>query len=154
MWYKINYSRLVVQVLPSFMRRPKFIAYLSSIIASIDTIYYKWTLFREDNLYKVRHTGQVCYLRKVLNDKLDPSKRRIYIGPGNRYERQYLYTTPENRPRYIGTLFLNRNSDYADTGVDFIVYAPKEIINSAPYELKALIDFYKLGGKRYKIEEI
>jgi hypothetical protein len=154
MWYKVDYNRLAVLLLPTFLRKPILVAYLQSLLVPIDSLYYKWSLFRNDNLYKVQHTGQICYLRKVLNDKMDGSQRRIYIGNGNRHERQYLYTTGENRPRYLGTMFLWQNSDYADTGVDFIVYAPQEIINTSPYELKALIDFYKAGGKRYKIEAI
>jgi hypothetical protein len=154
MWYKIDYKRLVVLLLLTFMREPIMVSYLWALISPIDSLYYKWSLFRNDNLYKLEHTGQICYLRKVLNDRFDVSERRIYIGDGNRYERQYLYTTAENRPRYLGTMYLHQNSDYADTGVDFIVYAPIEIINTSPYELKALIDFYKMGGKRYKIEAI
>jgi hypothetical protein len=154
MWYKVEYNKLIVLMLPPFLRKAKLIGYIQALVAPIDTLYYKWTLLRKDNLYKVHHNGQICYLKKVLNDKLDPSLRRIYIVNGNRYKREYLYTRPENRPRYLGTLFLNRNSDYADTGVDFIVIAPKEIINSSPYELRVLIDFYKLGGKRYKVEEL
>ncbi|WP_268846728.1 hypothetical protein [Flavobacterium aestivum] len=154
MWYKVDFNRLAVLMLPTFLRKPLLVAYLQSLLVPIDSLYYKWSIFRNDNLYKVQHTGQICYLRKVLNDKLDVSRRRIYIGDGNRHKRQYLYTKGENRPRYLGTMFLWQNSDYADTGVDFIVYAPQEIINTSPYELKALIEFYKAGGKRYKIEVI
>jgi hypothetical protein len=154
MWYKIDYNRLAILDLPTFLRKPIQVAFLQSLLVPIDSLYYKWSLFRNENLYKVHHNGQICYLRKVLNDKLDSSLRRIYIGDGNSHKRQYLYTTAENRPKYLGTMFLWQNSDYADTGVDFIVYAPIEIINTSPYELKALIDFYKMGGKRYKIEAI
>ncbi len=154
MWYKIDYNRLGIVMLPTFLRKAVLVSYLQSLLVPIDSLYYKWSVFRTDNLYKVEHTGQICYLRKVLNDKLDVSLRRIYIGDGNRYKRPYLYTTSENRPKYLGTMFLRQRADYADTGVDFIVYAPIEIINTSPYELKALIDFYKMGGKRYKIEAI
>jgi hypothetical protein len=154
MWYSIDFNRLTILMLPPFLREVKLIGYVQSLLVPIDTLYYKWLLFRSENLYKVHHNGQICYLRKVLNDKLDASERRIYIGNGNKYERQYLYTTPENRPRYLGTLFLNRDYDYADTGVDFIVYAPKEVIKSSLFELQALTNLYKMGGKRYKIEAI
>lgn len=154
MWYKVDFNRLAVLLLPTFLRKPILMGYLQALLAPIDSLYYSWSIFRNDNLYKVQHTGQICYLRKVLNDKLDVSQRRIYIGDGNRFKRQYLYTTGENKPKYLGTLFLHQNSDYADTGVDFIVFAPQEIINTLPYELKALIEFYKAGGKRYKIEPI
>jgi hypothetical protein len=51
-------------------------------------------------------------------------------------------------------MFLQQGSDYADTGVDFIVWVPAQINIQQPYELKAIIDFYKAGGKRYKIENL
>jgi hypothetical protein len=154
MWYKVDYNRLAVLMLPTFLRKPILVGYVQSLLVPIDKLYYNWSIFRKDNLYKVEHNGQICKLRKALNDRFDPSERRIYIGDGNRNERQYLYTTGENKPKYLGTMFLHQNSDYADTGVDFIVFAPNEIINALPYELKAQIEFYKPGGKRYKIEAI
>jgi hypothetical protein len=154
MWYKVDYNRLAVLMLPTFLRKPILVGYVQSLLVPIDKLYYNWSIFRNENLYKVQHNGQICKLRKALNDRFDPSERRIYIGDGNRYERQYLYTTGENKPKYLGKMFLFQNSDYADTGVDFIVYAPKKTINELPYELKAQIEFYKPGGKRYKIEAI
>jgi len=159
MWYKVDYKRLVILLLPSFLRKPVIIGYIQSLISPIESLYDDWSVFRSDslysgNLYKVQHTGQICYLRKALNDRFDSILRRITIGDGNRFKRKYLFTIPENRPEYLGTLFLHQNSDYADTGVDFIVWVPTQIINQQPYELKAVIDFYKAGGKRYKIEKL
>lgn len=154
MWYNVNYNRLVVLLLPSYLRKPKIVGYIQALIVPIDKLYYKWSLFRNDNLYKVAHNAQICKFRKALNDRFDQIQRRIYIGDGNRFEREYLYTTGENRPRYLGTMYLRQSEDYSDTGVDFIVFVPQEIINALPFELKALIEFYKLGGKRYKIEAI
>jgi hypothetical protein len=153
MWYKVDFKKLAILMLPTFLRKPIVVAYLQSLLVPIDSVYYNWSVFRNDNIYKMQHNGQICYLRKALNDKFDPSLRRIYIGNGNRYERQYLYTTPEDRPRYLGTMYLHQNLDYADTGLDFIVYVPQEIIDESPFALKALIDFYKAGGKRYKIDK-
>ena len=45
-------------------------------------------------------------------------------------------------------------SETADTGLDFIVYVPFEIVNRDIHALKAHIEFYKAGGKRYAIIEI
>lgn len=153
MWYSVDFKKLAILMLPTFLRKPIVVAYLQSLLVPIDSVYYNWSVFRNDNIYKMNHNGQICYLRKALNDKFDPQLRRIYIGNGNRYERQYLYTTPEDRSRFLGTMYLHQNLDYADTGLDFIVYVPQEIIDESPFALKALIDFYKAGGKRYKIDK-
>lgn len=154
MWYKVDYDKLVLLSLPAFLRKPILVGYVKAIITPIANQYDKWRFFRDDNLYKVHHTGQVCYLRKVLNDKLDPSLRRIYIGDGQRYKRKYLYTTGENKPVFLGTMYLREAADYADTGVDFNVWVPQSIIESSIYEIIALVDYYKLGGKKYKINAL
>lgn len=106
---------------------------------------------RKRNLYNLAHNGQVCHLRKVLNDRFDVGERRIKIADGNKYKRQYIYTLAEQKPKYLGVMYLRQNTDYADTGVDFIVEVPKGLKYN-DYEMKALIDFYKLASKRYKIE--
>lgn len=154
MWYKVDYDKLVLLSLPAFLRKPILVGYVKAIITPIANQYDKWRFFRDDNLYKVHHTGQVCYLRKVLNDKLDPSLRRIYIGDGQRYKRKYLYTTGENKPVFLGTMYLRESADYADTGVDFNVWVPQSIIESSVYEIIALVDNYKPGGKKYKINAL
>lgn len=154
MWYKVDYDKLAILLLPTILRKPKTIAFVQSLVFPISQLHYKWSQFRTDNLYKVEHNGQVCKFRGALNDRFDQTERRIYIGDGNKYERQYLYTTGENKPKYLGTMFLHETEDYADTGVDFIVHVPEAIVSGQFFELVALIEFYKLGGKRYKIERI
>lgn len=154
MWYNLNVKKLGILLLPTFLRKPIPIAYLDVLLHPLSKIYDRWLIFREENLYKMQHNGQLCYLRKALNDKLDPSERRIYIGDGNKFLRQYIYTSGENKTRYLGKITLFQSLDYADTGADFIVFAPQEIIDSEIDQLKALIDFYKSAGKRYKIESI
>ncbi|AWG24831.1 hypothetical protein [Flavobacterium kingsejongi] len=157
MWYNININDLVILQLPTFFRKPIMLAYIQQLVKPIDSLLYRWQLFREDNLYKLEHTGQICYLRKALNDRFDIVQRRIYIGDGNRYEITYIYPEaeygvtilqPESEP---GTIYLRTEAETADTGLDFIVYVPQEIYNTQIYALHALIQFYKAGGKRYNI---
>lgn len=106
---------------------------------------------RNQNLYNLAHNGQVCYLRKVLNDRFDIAQRRIKIIDGNQYKREYIYTDGEKKPRFLGTMYLRDDADYSDTGVDFVVLIPAGL-NYNDYEMRALIDFYKLASKRYKIQ--
>jgi len=93
----------------------------------------------------------VCYLRAALNDKFDISQRRIKIAEGNRYKRQYIYTDGEKKPKYLGVMYLRDDADYGDTGVDFIVLVPAGLQYN-DYEMRYIIDFYKLASKRYKVE--
>lgn len=153
MWFKLDVNKLVVLLGQTFLRRPRFLALLQVLAAPIATIHQQWYVHRQNNIYRLKHNGQVCYLRKVLNDTFDPSLRRITIAEGNRYNRQYVYTNIEQQPNFLGLMYVRQAGDYADTGVDFRVVVPQgfDLANNI-YQLSALIDFYKLAGKRYLIE--
>lgn len=154
MWFNLDVNKLVVLLEQTFLRRPKQLAFLQALAAPIATIHQNWFVKRLDNLYKLGHNGQVCYLRKALNDAFDPSLRRITITDGNRYTREYIYTNIEQQPTSLGTIYLRQVGDYADTGADFRVVVPKgfDLVGNN-FQLRALVDFYKLAGKRYLIEE-
>lgn len=154
MWYDIDYNRFGILNLPTFLRKPIVVSWVRVLLSPIANLHYTWKQKRLADWYKLNHTGQVCSLRKVLNDTLDVSERRIYIGEGNSFPRKYIYTRAENKPAFLGKMYIYQNSEYTNTGVDFIVFAPAEIINIRIHELKALIDFYKLASKRYKIQPI
>ena len=154
MWYNIDFDNLVVLDQPTFLRKRVMVAFLRTLILPIKKLYYQWYSYRSDNLYKLAHNGQVCYLRRALNDRFDVQLKRIEINNGNTYHRDYIYTTVEHSPVFLGAMYLHQNNDYADTGVDFIVKAPAALLDQNNYEMKALIDYYKEGVKRYKIEEL
>ena len=154
MWYNIDFKKLAVSLLPLGYRKPKFIAFTKVLINPVINLHYQFLQSQKNDAYLLNHNWQVCYFRKALNDKFDTIKRRITIEEGNRFIRQYIYTKSEQKPRYLGKMYLYSASDYADTGVDFIVYVPNEIIISEMHALKATIDFFKKGVKRYKIVEI
>lgn len=154
MWFDLNIKKLEVLLLPTFLRYPILIKYVWAMANPLDTLYCQWIQLRNENIYKLNHNGQVCYLRKALNDRFDPQKRRIIIVGAQRYKEQYIYTKGEKKPKYLGTMYLRRASDYGDTGVDFLVLVAAELLDENNYEMKALIDYYKLASKRYRIEAL
>jgi hypothetical protein len=154
MWYDIDYNRFGILNLPTFLRKPIIVSWVQVLLTPIANLHYTWKQKRLSDWYKINHTGQVCLLRKVLNDTLDVAERRIYINEGNSFPRKYIYTRAEKKPVFLGRMYIYQNSEYTNTGVDFIVFAPAEIINTRIHELNALINFYKLASKRYKIQPI
>lgn len=154
MWYNVDYNKLGVLLLPPFLRKPKMVAFIIVLIEPIKTLHYSWKQKRDFDFYRLYHNGQRCKLRKALNDNLDPSLRRIYIDDGTAFPREYIYTQAENNPKYLGTFFIKSENEYQNTGVDFIVYVPQPIIDTAIYQLKYILKYYKLAGKRYMIQPI
>lgn len=151
MWYNINYNQLAALLTPTFLRKPKLLAFLSALVLPIQHLHIKWLLKRERDWYIINHTGQVYSLRNALNDFLDPSLRRIYISDGDSFPRDYIYTTSEIKPVYLGKIFVKTSAEYFGTGVDFKVHVPPEIIASSIYEIKHIVELYRLASKRYMI---
>ncbi len=133
------------------MRKEKQLAWLRMRHYSLTGIVDRFNIHRKKHLYNLNHNGQVCYLEGVLNDEFDRQERRIFISDGNQYERQYIYTDGELLPKYLGVIYLHQDADYSDTAVDFIVNIPQGL-NYNEHKMKALINFYKLASKRYKIQ--
>ena len=157
MWYKIDWNILALDNLPTMLRKPSVSALGQILLKPLNSLYYKWYNWRIDNIYKLEHTNQICYLRGSLNDKFDPVERRIYIGNGLLFDTQYIFTEAEEQDVWLGTeaeeetVWLRTEAETADTGLDFIVYVPEAIYNTQLDGLRAQIEFYKAGGKRYNI---
>ncbi|GEM58442.1 hypothetical protein [Flavobacterium columnare] len=154
MWFEVDFRKLTVLLLPIALRKRKTIAFLHCLIKPIDDVYYNWKQKRLEDWYKLNHNGQRCKLRKVLNDELDNQQRRIRIDDGTSFKRNYIYTKAESKPIYLGKDFINSRSEFENTGVDFVVYVPTAIVDKSIHKLKFLINYYKLAGKRYRIEKI
>jgi hypothetical protein len=154
MWYNIDYNKLAILLLPTFLRKPKMIAFALAFVSPIKSLHYQWLQKRDFDWYRLQHNGQKCKLRKVLNDQLDPEQRRIVIDEGTAFPREYIYTQSENQPKYLGVFYIKSQNEYENTGVDFIVKAPQSIIDTEIFRLKYLLNYYKLAGKRYTIEAL
>ena len=151
MWFNLDIPKLTSLLTPTFLRREKLSAWLRALHYPLIKVADDFNVNRNANLYNLAHNGQVCYLRAALNDKFDISQRRIKIAEGNRYKRQYIYTDGEKKPKYLGVMYLRDDADYGDKVVDFIVLVPAGLQYN-DYEMRYIIDFYKLASKRYKIE--
>ena len=151
MWYKVDWDRLILLLLPTFLRKPVLFGFIRSLISPIASLHYKWDLQRSANLIKLSYNGQRCYLRKALNDYCDLDLRRIYIEGTIGTEQDFIYTSAENLDVYLGVMYLETDFNYAGTTVDFLVFVPQAVLDLKENEIIALLDFYKLAGKQYQI---
>lgn len=153
--FNIDYNKLILWLVPTFLRKSKMIALLRVYCAPVSVLYSAFLANRQNNLYKLNHNGQVFSMEKMLNDLFDNALRRVYVTDGFTKDPTYIYTEAENKPKHLGALILYNEGDYADTGVDFLVWIPAMLATEqTKLAMKGQIDFYKLAGKRYKIYTI
>ncbi len=153
--FNINQFKFLLQIIPRAWKRSVFVALLDVLQGQIKVVYDSFKIFRAATIYQLNHNGQVFSLENVLNNRFDNTNRTIYITDGFTKDRFYIYTRAEDKPQYLPKFVWNR-ADYADTGTDFIVWVPTAVVISLEdmYEMRALINKYKLDPKRYKIYRV
>lgn len=155
--YDINFDRLIRWMHPVFLRKPILLALLRAVCYPFSIIHANFLAYRDNVLYILDHDSTVYSIENVLNDRFDSADRMIYITDGFTKERIYLYTRVEDKPEYLNPdITLYNRGDYADTGIDFIVWVPTAVTVSAQdlIELRALVNRYKLAGKRFEIYRV
>lgn len=167
-YFKIDLNKLVVELLPPFLRKPIIVAFLIVLTSPLISIYLLFVAFRQKAKYKLQHNGQVCFLRKVLNDKFDPQLRRIVIEDVERALPVYIFTKNEGNPVYlyednegVKPKYLYPDFQINDSSLaDFLVKIPADVWNSQKtetesglrfYRIEQVLNEYKLASKQFKI---
>lgn len=155
--YDVDYSRLSVMLLPTFLRKPLMSIYARVQVSPIAWLRVKFTRYMADIDYHLKQTGQVCRLRGLLNDQFDSFSRRIRIydmepstGGNIIYLREDAKGIKVPCRGYGGYVVPCRGY----TGIqqpDFMISLPSGDIDIT--RLAALVNRYKLAGKRFIITQ-
>ncbi len=155
--YNIDFRKLAVEWLPTFLRNPVIIAFIVVLLLPVEKMYIEFLKVRKQHLIRMKHNFQKFSLQKRLNDAFDPLERRIKIVGAIQYNGVYLYTEAEDDAFFNKTKWLYDDSNpiYLRTEAelyseyDFIVEIPNTSIDND--QLVAEIEFYMLQSKNYKI---
>ena len=158
----IDFNKLIKWMLPFLRRQTIYFSWMQTLCAGVVSMYNELMVKRTADLYQINHDSRVFSMQAVFNDQFDNVNRRIYITDGFNKERIYLFTREENKPLYLyqrsenKPVYLFNRTDYADTGVDFIVWVPNAIVLSAQNLtlLTSLVSKYKLASKRFAIYRV
>lgn len=158
--YKTNIKRLALLTLPLKLRRPLVGALIYSGVAPLAKLLNELRKYRSEMSYRLRHNGQVCKLRGVLNDEFDPEARRIRVEDSDSAggaEASKAWIREEGRwvmvpRRGNGKAQLHREGFTGTGGYDFWVTVPIELRDpETETRMRSLVNMYKLASKRYAI---
>lgn len=159
-WHEIEFKRLITWLKITFLRRPKQFAWLYALLYPVIWLY-------KNVLYRMQHDCRVKYMEKMLNEWFDVSSydfnnheatKKVYISDGVRPKKTYIYQDYEYKPVYIfqdyenKPVYIYNHAEFQLDYFDFIVWIPVSYTYNEAI-LKALINYYKLAGKSYKIEQ-
>lgn len=156
----MNIKRLALLALPTWLRRPLAGAVIYAGVSPLGRLLQELRAYRSATSYRLSHNGQVCKLRGALNDEFDPDRRCIEIeeseSAGNR-EATAVWLREMGRwvmvpRRGGGAVSIHREGFNGTSGYDFWVTVPEELRTAeTETRLRAIVNMYKLAGKRYAI---
>ena len=155
--FDVNWSTVINWLMHPELRTAFNINFLNALLTPFNALYNTFKSYRDDNIYKLNHNGQVCYLEGALNDAFDIDLRRMTITDAGGLDVTLLATDADADQFIIldddatGAFILSNDSGYNDGEWDFIVTIPYLFSSSEKFRLRALVDFYKLAGKRYDV---
>lgn len=143
------------------VRKPRIVDFIYAASKPLRDVVLLFNALRDNTRYELQFNGQVIYLEHVLNDLFDPVNREIYITDDANIEYTYIYLNGEsgtNQPYIYLNSETPTNQAYLATSAEqlsqyhFIVNIPATVVDL--YGLRAIIDKYKLAGRRYSINVI
>lgn len=99
------------------------------MVFGVEELHRQFTRQRDANLLRCRRNGQVCYLRALLNDELDPVQRRITLDDASQpgewvmiYDENASYQTLiQSEPGNGGNPISNSNfQSVSNSGIDSV----------------------------------
>lgn len=156
--FNIDFTKLVNDLLPWFLRLLRWKAWLMSLVAPVITLHSTFLAYRESTIFSVGTTGMVLSLENMLNVVFNAQALypRIYISDAERKDKLYLYNTAEGRPARLHNagesfppVYLTNIGE--STGFDFTVWVPAAL----PFDhdqMFSLVAKHKAAGFQFQIK--
>ncbi len=170
MWYRIDFTKLAVHLLPPLLRSKFLVSLLRAMIVPLRQLYETFIELRSKVSNKLNVSANVIYLEKVMNDAFF-LHGEIYIESPTGDPRTVLYLKQELQESAIvrkkseggADLFIGFKGE-STVQYDFIVMVPTFLCTSLESKnadlygwqrlqtIKNLLSIYKPAGKTYRFE--
>ena len=158
--FGLNIQNTIKRLLPPTLRLPKSIAWLFRLFIVLRRKNEEFDALRGYWDYNLQFSSQTLSLEARLNQQYNMVMGSIYIVTQNTQDDNiYTFWINENQPSPFvwwlsepsGTpTYVKWIGEGATVQVDFIVYVPSSL-SFDENEMRAIIDLYRLAGKRYTI---
>jgi len=141
--FNIDFSKLNLQLLPTFLRKPLLFAFLRAATAPIERIWHVFVRQQEDTFFLLKY---------------NPSKRNVEIALRRRFGDEGIYIDNSGFHSEVETAYLDQYLPfYIDKPIvsHFIIYVPERTYNET--NARAIYDFasfFVLPGFRYSVQQI
>jgi len=151
---EINFSKLSVMLLPTFMRSASVVELFRILVLPFSFIQVLFFANRTKNLYNLNHNGQVCHLCAVLNNSFPVDTKKFQIEDAEDtgiwqfvsdedliYDQLIIPDQPDSILLY--------DEETMTKFADFVVKIPLELESIDNMNIiRALVNSYKLISKK------
>lgn len=153
MWYRVDFYRIALHLLPTFLRRTLLFALTKVILTGLVDISRSFRTFCITTRQRLQVNGQVIYIEKALNDYFLLTDNEIFITDLQNFrhtvyirnnEPATYFSNDLTKPLYIENADINSQ-------MKFIVNVPS-FLDGRTEEIKTIVDFNKPAGREYIIK--
>ena len=161
---QIDYRKLTVLLLPTFLRQPVLMAWLRAMAHPLQELHDRHQRARTQRLYELYHTSQICFIKEALNtefgitDYANGFEIEDINAPGN-----WVWAYDENVDRFSGQeliihdnapVFIHDLSAILPPTSAFTVLVPQNIqldeTNDA--RIRSIVNKYRLASRTFEIQ--
>lgn len=155
----IQIKNTIKRLIPPFLRKPKKIAWLFQSFKQLRNKKTEFDNLREYWDYNRKFNTQILSLENRLNQQYNLVLGSIYIEtPDTINESVYTFWLNENQPspfiywlsEFDTPTYIKWLEETPETPFDFIIWVPNSLVFDED-EMRAIVELYKLAGKRYTI---
>lgn len=157
--YKINYSKLVLLLLPTFLRQNVIVALLSALTSPIRMLYNSFIQYKDNTLQELEVTPQVFSLRNALNRAYNLQEGFIIEDYVKQGDWLIVYDEIEYRSELLVIveddtyLLVHDESTLQQVQGGFIVTVPNSLSASDYPRIRTIINKHKLMGIPYILKQ-
>lgn len=157
--YQINYSKLVLLLLPTFLRQNVIVALLSALTSPIRMLYNSFIQYKDNTLQELEVTPQVFSLRNALNRAYNLQEGFIIEDYVKQGDWLMLFDEIEYRSELLVIveddtyLLVHDQSTLQQVQGGFIVNVPNSLSASDYPRIRTIINKHKLMGIPYILKQ-
>lgn len=161
---RINYRKLVILLLPTFLRRPVLMAWLRAMVYPLQQLHDRHQAARTQRLYELHHTSQICFIKDALNNEFGITDYATGFeiedinAPG-----KWIWVYDENVERFDDEqhmlfdepTWIHDTASILPPTSAFTVLVPKhiEIDETNDARIRSVVNKYRLASRTFEIKK-
>ena len=160
---RIDYRKLVILLLPTFLRRPVLMSWLRAMVYPLQSLHDRHQTARTQRMYELCHTSQICFIKDALNKEFGITDYATGFeiedinAPGNWvwiYDENVDRFDDEQHMLFEDPTFIHNISAILPPTSAFFVLVPQSITIDETNEarIRSIVNKYRLASRTFEIK--